>query len=76
MVAAFVPVDMVIPGYDPDDLEDALETQLNREGKGEYLTEEEQRRFESGESLVDLLDEEDIRRLLESEPGNQTTGST
>lgn len=67
---------MVIPGYDPDDLEDALETQLDRKGREEYLTEEERRRHERGESLVDLLDEEDIRRLLERGADDQPSDST
>ncbi|XVH31413.1 hypothetical protein ACNS7O_13600 [Haloferacaceae archaeon DSL9] len=53
---------MTIPGYDPDDLEAALEKLLS-ENPDEELSEDEKRRHEAGEPLTDILDEDRIRRL-------------
>lgn len=58
---------MTIPGYDPGDLDDRLEDLLEDEDLDEYLSPAERRRYEDGESLSDLLDKEDIRRLLDHE---------
>lgn len=58
---------MPVPGYDPDDLDEALERKLDDRDVSEFLTETERQQWESGESLVDLLDEDDIDRLLEKE---------
>jgi hypothetical protein len=58
---------MPVPGYDPDDIDDRLEELMEGEDVDEYLTAEEQRRYEDGESLGDLLDESDIRQLLDRE---------
>ena len=56
---------MAIPGYDPDDLDDDLAARLDEEQIEEYLTEEEIERLGAGESLLDVLDEDDMDRLLE-----------
>jgi len=56
---------MTIPGYDPDDVESALEARLSGRELATFLTEAEVGRYEAGADLVDLLDDEDIERLLE-----------
>ncbi|ELZ98169.1 hypothetical protein C440_02938 [Haloferax mucosum ATCC BAA-1512] len=58
---------MVIPGYDPEDLEDRLEELLSERDRNAYLTAEEQAEYDSGASLVDLLSTDDIRDLLAKE---------
>lgn len=55
---------MPISGYDPDDLEQTLADRLAEHGHEEFLTDEEYERVNAGESLVDVLDSEDIERLL------------
>ncbi|WP_435360080.1 hypothetical protein [Haloarchaeobius sp. DFWS5] len=57
---------MPIPGYDLDDIEEHLRQRIDDKELRELLTEEEWKRHEEGEDLVDLLDEEDIERLLVS----------
>lgn len=59
---------MVIPGYDPDDIDDRLEELLSEHELDEYLTDEERTQYEDGASLVDLLSADDIRDLLGLEP--------
>lgn len=56
---------MVIPGYDPADLDDHLEERLRGRDLSEWMTDEEIERYESGESLVELLSARDIDRLLD-----------
>ncbi|WP_137288490.1 hypothetical protein [Natronorubrum halophilum] len=57
---------MVIPGYDPDDLDEALESRLSTDELEEYLTDSELERYRAGdENLVDLLDEDEIKRTLD-----------
>ncbi|AFK21471.1 hypothetical protein E6P09_16175 (plasmid) [Haloferax mediterranei ATCC 33500] len=58
---------MVIPGYDPEDLNDRLEELLSERDRETYLTPEEQAQYEAGENLVDLLSTDDIRDLLDEE---------
>ncbi|WP_101294764.1 hypothetical protein [Halegenticoccus soli] len=55
---------MPIPGYDPDDLDAVLAERVEKRGAESVLTPAQRREYESGASLVDLLDEEEIRRLL------------
>ncbi len=55
---------MTIPGYDPDDLDAALERAMADRDPAEYLTEAERSRWQAGEGLSDLLDDEDVERLL------------
>lgn len=65
---------MVIPGYDPDDLDDVLSVMVEREGADKYLTEAEQARWQAGESLLDLLESEDIERLVRRAPDDLDGG--
>lgn len=58
---------MPVPGYDPDDLDEFLAERLEGREVSDYLTAEEQRRYENGESLTDLLSDEDIKRLTKAD---------
>jgi hypothetical protein len=62
---------MPISGYDPDDVEQLIETTLtekfDREELSTRLSDDEFERVDSGERLVDALDEERIDALLEEE---------
>lgn len=61
---------MPVPGYDPEDLDDVLETKLTRQQKQAYLTDEEWATYRSGDvSLIDLLDDEEIEGLLADTDG-------
>jgi hypothetical protein len=55
---------MAIPGYDLDDLDDNLAARIDEDHLADYLTDEEVERLESGESLLALLDDKDVDRLL------------
>lgn len=55
---------MTIPGYDPADLDRALERRLDAPDRRALLTEEQQARYEDGESLLELLDGETISQVL------------
>ena len=59
---------MAIPGYDPDDLDGNLQARIDEEDVEQYLTEDELQRLQEGTSLLDLLDEDDIDRLVEGKP--------
>ncbi|WP_435334426.1 hypothetical protein [Haloarchaeobius sp. TZWWS8] len=61
---------MPIPGYDIDDIEENLRQRIDDRKLRELLTEEEWKRHENGENLVDLLDDEDIHRLLGDDETN------
>jgi hypothetical protein len=75
---------MPVGGYDPEDLDEALEERMAAEGRdpSEWLTDEELSAWEDGESLVDLLDEDDIHELLrgdgkgESEADGSASGES
>lgn len=57
---------MVIPGYDPEDIDDVLETYIGEDQLSTYLTDEELAAYRSSdESLVSMLTGEEIRELLE-----------
>jgi hypothetical protein len=60
---------MPVGGYDPEDLDETLSELIDAKGRepSNWLTAEELARWEDGESLVDLLDEEDIRALLQKD---------
>ena len=58
---------MVIPGYDLDDLDDNLRARIDEDHLESYLTDEEVARLRAGESLLDLLDDDDLDRLLAGE---------
>lgn len=64
---------MPIGGYDPEDLDEELEGLMADRDPSNWLTDEELREYEEGRSLVELLDEDDIRELLGSEDGDSTT---
>ncbi|UPV72856.1 hypothetical protein M0R89_09865 [Halorussus limi] len=57
---------MPVGGYDPEDLDDALERRMEAKHRdpSNWLTDEEIAEWEDGGSLVDLLSEEDIHELL------------
>ena len=57
---------MPVPGYDPEDLDDALESNLREGELAEFLTDDELRSYRREEAdLVDLLDESTIERVLD-----------
>jgi hypothetical protein len=62
---------MPVSGYDPDDIDEDLAARLEDREIEEFLTDEEVERWESGESLLDLLDEDDIDRLLSDVPASE-----
>jgi hypothetical protein len=66
---------MSIPGYDLEDLDDKLIELMEQRDPEELLTTEELRRYERGDSLLDLLDGEEIDALIRqterTEAGNQ-----
>ncbi|WP_435180137.1 hypothetical protein [Halorussus sp. AFM4] len=68
---------MPVGGYDPEDLDDRLETAMEAEGTepSNWLTDEERREWERGGSLVDLLGEDDIRDLLGEDRASDGPGS-
>jgi hypothetical protein len=56
---------MVIPGYDPEDVDDTLESRLGEEEVRERLSDEEWDAYQREEaSLVDLLDESEIAEIM------------
>jgi hypothetical protein len=63
---------MSIPGYDLDDLDDRLTELVERHGPEELLTEDELQRYEQGDSLLDLLDGEEINALIRSSESTAT----
>jgi hypothetical protein len=57
---------MVSGGYDPEDLDTALEALLDQDEIPEYLTDDEWDAYKRGEeTLVDLLEGSEIRRILQ-----------
>lgn len=56
---------MPVPGYDPDDLDNELAERLTEDEIRERLSDEEFRRYENGESLVELLDSGEIEALVQ-----------
>jgi hypothetical protein len=56
---------MVVGGYDPADLDMALEALLDEDEIPTYLTDDEWHSYKNGdESLVDLLEGSEIKRIL------------
>ena len=61
---------MTISGYDPEDIDDALEGNLDENQLDEYLTESELESYRAGDAnLIDLLESEEIRDILGDEDG-------
>ncbi|WP_049888660.1 hypothetical protein [Natronococcus occultus] len=57
---------MPVPGYDPEDVDDTLEALLEDEEIETYLSDSELASYRAGEeSLVDLLEGEEIHGILE-----------
>jgi hypothetical protein len=55
---------MPVPGYDPEDLDRLLLDRLDDEPE-RVLDAEQLRRYESGEDLVDVLSDEEIRDIVD-----------
>ncbi|WP_135827896.1 hypothetical protein [Halorussus halobius] len=64
---------MPVGGYDPEDLDDKLSDLMDADGRdpSNWLTDAERREWEQGGSLVDLLDEDDIRDLLSEDDSSR-----
>jgi hypothetical protein len=57
---------MPVPGYDPDDVDDLLETKLEATDVQQHLSNDEWQSYQNDDaSLVELLDDEKIDQLLE-----------
>jgi hypothetical protein len=54
---------MVIPGYDLDDLNENLRERIDERKLDDVLTDEDHARLDAGESLLDVLDDDDIERV-------------
>jgi hypothetical protein len=54
---------MVIPGYDLDDLDENLRERIDEEKLDDVLDDEDHARLDAGESLLDVLSDEDIDRI-------------
>ena len=63
---------MSIPGYDLDDLDDKLIELVEQRGPEELLTGDELQRYERGDSLLDILDGEEISALIRSSENGGT----
>jgi hypothetical protein len=58
---------MPISGYDPDDLDGLLEQLLDEGDLRAHLTDDQWTAYEDGEEeLTDILDDDDVERLLSS----------
>jgi hypothetical protein len=55
---------MPVPGYDPEDLDRLLLDRLDDDPE-RVLDAEQLRRYESGEDLVDVLSDEEIRDIVD-----------
>ena len=55
---------MAIPGYDPEDVEEAARKRLDDGDPGELLSETEQRAYESSEDVLEALDAETLESLV------------
>lgn len=58
---------MVVPGYDPEDLDDALESHMHEGEIETLLTDAELASYRNGDaSLLDLLTPSEIEELVET----------
>jgi hypothetical protein len=62
---------MPVPGYDPEDLDGVLLERLGDREPADVLTADELARYESGENLIDLLDDETVADLLGRRPESE-----
>lgn len=59
---------MPVPGYDPDDVEDMLDSKLDEKEIQSELSDSEWESYQNEEaSLIELLDDEQIDRVLNGE---------
>jgi hypothetical protein len=58
---------MVIPGYDLDDLDENFRERIDERKLEDLLTDEDRDRLAAGESLLDVLDEDDLDRVTDRE---------
>lgn len=58
---------MTVPGYDPDDLDRVLRNRLEDPERRALLSDAEREAYESGDDLLEALDEETIERLVTRE---------
>jgi hypothetical protein len=58
---------MVIPGYDPEDIDDTLEAHMDEGEIEQLLSGTELQAYRDGDaSLIDLLSSDEIQELIES----------
>ncbi len=63
---AVVASHMPVSGYDPEDIDDMLESRLTDDEKAQFLTDAEWEAYQRGdESLVDLLSSSEIKRIFD-----------
>jgi hypothetical protein len=62
---------MPVPGYDPEDLDGVLLERLGDREPADVLTADELARYEAGEDLIDLLDDETVADLLGRRPESE-----
>jgi hypothetical protein len=56
---------MPVPGYDPEDVENMLESQLDEDSAREAMSEEDWESYQNDEErLVDVLEDDEIKRIL------------
>ncbi|WP_394743272.1 hypothetical protein [Natronococcus roseus] len=61
---------MPVPGYDPEDIDDTLEALLEPNEIEDYLDDEQLEAYRNGgQDLVDLLEGNEIRRILDRKEG-------
>jgi hypothetical protein len=66
MIAELVLSRMPVPGYDPDDVDDMLESRLEESDIRDRLSETEWQSYQDGDgNLSDLLDDEEITGMLD-----------
>jgi hypothetical protein len=66
MPAAADGSNMPVPGYDPSDVDDMLESHLTDQQLADMLSDAEREAYASGEvGLVDLLSDAEIERIVE-----------
>lgn len=59
---------MPVPGYDPEDVDEALEAKLEESDVRSHLTDEEWQSYQNNQAgLVDLLDDDEIEKILEED---------
>jgi len=59
-------VHMVVPGYDLDDLDETLRERIDAGRLDDVLDDADRERLDAGESLLDVLDDDDIDRITTS----------